>query len=220
MMPAAKPGRRTSRRCRNGLPCRRPRSSWMTGASTTVLARGPENGASRFLRRREPEQDRLIRRSRSGVTDGLPAGIDGSGATPGMRGEGVQARSPLCRTEPSARGVVPLHGLSGCCCHDRPCGGAARPCRAGGYAGPAGVHHRSAKVCIDPPCLFHTSGPARGIRPPSRIEPPQAEPSSTCQRVPSAPVPHACAGSPQGRWRASRRPASRRIRRGWGHPLR
>ena len=164
--------------------------------------------------------ERVLRRIEAALGSPSRAGIAGGGSDPGMRGEGVQARSPLCRTEPSARWVAPLHGLSGCCCHDRPCGGAARPCRAGGYAGPAGVHHRSARVCIDPPCLFHTSVPARDIRPPSRIEPPPAEPSSTCRRVPSAPVPHACAGAPQGRWRASRRPASRRIRRGCGHPLR
>ena len=41
------------------------------------------------------------------VHDTLPGRIDVAGATPGIRGEGVQTRSPLCRTEPSARGVAP-----------------------------------------------------------------------------------------------------------------
>ena len=50
---------------------------------------------------------RLIRRALQRRSDGLPAGMFGSGATPGMRGEGVKTRSPLCRTEPSARGVAP-----------------------------------------------------------------------------------------------------------------
>ena len=75
-------------------------------------------------------------------------------------------------------------------------------------------------MCIDPRCLLHTSGTARDIRSPTGIEPPPADPSSMSRRVPSAPGSHACAPASQERWRASKRPASRRIRRGCGHPLR
>ena len=218
-LPAAKPGRRAVRRCRSGLPCRWPRSSWMAGASASVLARGQENGASRLgvggYRNRIGGCAAPAAAFRMAFPQGLMVrerprhegrGCAGTLAAMPYRAFGEVGRSP------------PRHEWL--LCHDRPCGGAARPCRASGYAGPARVHHGSAKVCTDPLCRFHTPGPARDIRLPSGIEPRPAEPSSTCRRVPSAPVPHACAGAPQGRWRASKRLASRRTRRGCGHPPR
>jgi hypothetical protein len=42
----------------------------------------------------------------------------------------------------------------------------------------AGAHHRSAKMCIDPHCLLHTSGTTQHIRTPTRFEPPPAGPNS------------------------------------------
>ena len=69
------------------------------------------------------------------------------------------SRAPLCEAQPKNPPACLAKHRRACPrprseCHERPFGEAARPCRASGYAGRAGVHHRSATVCIDPHCLF------------------------------------------------------------------
>ena len=61
-------------------------------------------GGDRRCRAAHRPAGQPVRRCLVAALDTLPGRISGSGATPGIRGEGVQARSPLCRTEPSARG--------------------------------------------------------------------------------------------------------------------
>ena len=115
-----------------------------------------------------------LRRCLEVALNRLPAGIPGSGATPGMRGEGVQARSPLCRTEPSARGVAPATARAA-----RPATGgrAARPQDATAQADGRKVRCESprGRIVNRPPSSFSrsrtaTSGSARasaGSRQPS-----------------------------------------------------
>ena len=81
----------------------------------------------------------------------------------------------------------------------------------------AGVHHGSAKMCIGPPCRFHTPVRHRGVRFPMGTGPPRAASSPTSRSGASVLVPPAVAHASQARCCASRRPASRRTRRGPGH---
>ena len=78
-----------------------------------------------------------------------------------MGGEGVQARSPLCRTEPSARGVAPAMADAA-----RPATGgrAARPQDATAQADGRTVRCESPKARIvnRPPSSFSHSGTATG----------------------------------------------------------
>ena len=165
-----------------------------------------------------PVGERVLRRL-GAARNGLPARMIRWGATP----EGGGDERVKTRTAPRPNGApVPLGSLP-----TKPrAAPAPRPAaRQSRKTLPrhrinrrGGAHHRSAKMCIDPSCLLHTSGTAQHIRTPTRFEPPPADPNSTFGRVPSAPGPHACAPASQGRWRASWRPASRRTRRGCGHP--
>ncbi len=108
----------------------------------------------------QPVGQPVLRRL-SEAHDTLPGRIDAAGATPGMRGEGVQARSPLCRTEPSARGVAPATA------------DAARPATGGRAARPqdatvqadgrnVGCESPERRTVSRPPSSFSHSGSTTG----------------------------------------------------------
>ena len=91
---------------RGSLPASSPMREGQNNESRSVLVPVMRGAAE------QPPGQRVHRRPDAAL-DTLPGRIDVAGATPGMRGERVNARSPLCRTEPSARGVAPATVTSG-----------------------------------------------------------------------------------------------------------
>ena len=87
-------------------PASRPLLTALDGGVVWRIGPGLAKPACRSGGRGDDEC--VVQRLESGARRAFPQGISGAGATPGMRGEGVQARSPLCRTEPSARGTPHL----------------------------------------------------------------------------------------------------------------
>ena len=156
--------------------------------------------------RGQPVGQPVLRRL-SAAHDTLPGRIDVAGATPGIRGEGVQTRSPLCRTEPSARGVAPATADAA-----RPAtrGRAARPQDGTAQADARKAQCESPKgwTVNRPPASFSHSGAATGG---------SARTSANALRSVSPPD----RGS--GPWRrrpSSSTPSSRiRYRRSWTPPL-
>ena len=151
--------------------------------------------------------ERVIRRLEAAL-NGLPARMIRGGATPeGSGDERVKTRTaPRPKRAPVPVGSLPSTPQAAPV--SRP------PARRSRKTLPrqrinrtGGAHRRSAKMCIDPRCLLHTSGTAQHIRNPTRFEPPPADPSSMFRRVPSSPGPRAFAPASQGRRRASWRPA-------------
>jgi len=147
----------------NGEPRRVPSRPWSVMPHSPPASRSA-NGCSAASKRRG---------------NGLPARMIRWGATP----EGGGDERVKTRTAPRPNGApVPLGSLP----TKRQAAPAPRPaarrsrktlprhriCR------PGGAHHRSAKMCIDPRCLLHTSGTAQHIRTPTRFEPPPAGPNS------------------------------------------
>ena len=125
-----------------------------------------------------PVGERVLRRL-GAARNGLPARMIRWGATP----EGSGDERVKTRTAPRPnRAPVPLGSLP-----TKPQAAPAPrpPARRSRKTFPrqrisrtGGAHHRSAKMCIDPRCLLHTSGTAQRIRTPTRFEPPPAGPNS------------------------------------------
>ena len=126
----------------------------------------------------QPVGERVIRRLEA-ARNGLPARMIRWGATP----EGGGDERVKTRTAPRPiRAPVPLGSLP---TNPQAAPAPRPPARQSRKTLPrhricrtAGAHHRSAKMCIDPPCRLHTSGTAQHIRTPTRFEPPPAGPNS------------------------------------------
>ena len=100
-------------------------------------------------------------RSQSGADDGersrphrsntLPGRIDGSGATPGGRGQVRKHTCPRTRTRPLDWGVAPVPLSAARAALAELADGSVKGCRVVACAVAAGAHRRCAKVRIGPP---------------------------------------------------------------------
>ena len=108
----------------------------------------------------EPAVDERVLRRLEGALNRLPARIAGSGATPRGRGQGCE-NTPVPEPVPGPRTGGSLPSTAQVTTVPRPIVRSSRKTLPNQRIRRlAGVNHRSAKMCIDPPCRMHTSSTA------------------------------------------------------------